>query len=213
MHIHAPFIASTVVAAMLTATSLAGAAIPAKKTTQQLGVLQQAGVGSEHGYARAGVLELGGFGNVTLAETFTSIGCSPTVGWFIFDNLEISAITTVNFVSQETVVVDANGVTVVDDVDSTVLLLLVEPSYHLKLTPVMYGFLGIGAGLASQEPGAGAGFAVAPRFGLNLLIGRSGIFTPALVAVYQTAEARDTPQGSSGVSGTFGLSAGFTVMW
>ena len=42
--------------------------------TQTLSILKQAGVGSEHEYARAGVLELGGFGNVTLADSFTSIG-------------------------------------------------------------------------------------------------------------------------------------------
>lgn len=212
MRIHALFIASALVSALLVAPPAQAAKKPAQ-TKNVLGILEQAGVGSEHGYARAGVLELGGFGNVTLGETFSSFGCSPVVGWFLFDRFEISLIMSLNFVRQETVRIDANGVTKIDDVDNTMLLVLAEPSYHFPLTPVMHAFVGVGAGLSHQTPGAGAGFAVAPRFGLNLLIGRSGIFTPALTAVYQTSSDVQTPQGNSGVSGTFGMTAGFTVMW
>jgi len=181
--------------------------------TQSLSILKQAGVGSEHGYGRAGVLELGGFGNVTLADSFTSIGCSPVAGWFIFNGVELSVITGVNFISQDQVSLNASGAQVIEDVNSLQMLFLVEPSYHFKLTDVMWAFLGVGAGVANQDPGAGVGFAVAPRFGLNVMIGRSGIFTPAMTAVYQTTSGVQTPQGSADVSGTFGMTAGFTVMW
>jgi len=212
--LHAARLAALFAAAALALAARAAHAQEASKTgSKGLTVHEQAGVGSEHSYARAGVLELGGFGNVTLGDSFTSIGCSPTIGWFIFDGVEISAITSVNFVSQKTVTFNSSGAQVIEDADSLVLLFLAEPSYHFRLTPVMYGFVGVGAGVADQDPGAGTGFAVAPRFGLNVLIGRSGIFTPAMMAVYQTTEAVQTPQGSSGVSGTFGMTAGFTVMW
>jgi hypothetical protein len=224
MRIHAPLAnfrsarkarlaAPALTAALALATSAAEAETASKASAKGLAIVEQAGVGSEHSYARAGVLELGGFGNVSIADSYTSVGCSPTLGWFILDGLEISVITSVNFIRQETVTFNASGAKVIEDADTLVLLFLAEPSYHFRLTPVMWGFAGVGVGLADQNPGAGTGFAVAPRFGINVMIGRSGIFTPAMMAVYQTTEAGEDNQGSSGVSGTFGLTAGFTVMW
>src|SRR4051812_29109265 len=88
-------------------------------------VVEQAGVGSEegYGYARAGVLELGGFANLTAAKGYTSIGLNPTVGWFFLNNFEVSAIIGLNYVAQT---IDVNGKAV--DATSTTVLALFEPS-------------------------------------------------------------------------------------
>jgi len=179
------------------------------------GVTEQAGIGGTQAYGRAGVLELGGFANFTFAQDFTSIGFAPTIGYFFVDNLQLSAIIGINHVSQTTAD-PASGEEI--DGSATQMLLLAEPSLHIPFSQVVYGFLGLGLGLASesQSPGegAGAGFAIAPRLGVNVMVGRSGIFTPAIQGVYQTTEAIRTPQGAVvAVKSTFGLQAGYTVMW
>ena len=129
--------------------------------------------------------------------------------------MEISAILGVAH-SKTTVEVPTGtaGGTKEEDITSTVVNLLVEPSYHLAFTNSVYGFLGVGVGLAYRNGGVGTGFAVAPRLGMNVMVGRSGIFTPAITAVYQTTDAVSTPNGTVvSVSGTLGLQAGYTVMW
>jgi hypothetical protein len=174
------------------------------------GVTEQAGIGGTQAYARAGVLELGGFANLMSAKDYLSIGFNPTIGYFFMDNVEISAIIGVSYSSQKAL----DGETV----KQTIITALAEPSLHIPFTQSLYGFVGVGFGLASQSsspgPDAGAGFAIAPRLGLNVMVGRSGIFTPALQGIYQTTEAVSTPQGSVvAVKSSFGLQAGYTVMW
>lgn len=178
-------------------------------TVAATGVTEQAGIGGTQAYARAGVLELGGFANLTSAKDYFSLGFSPSVGYFFIDNVEISALIGVNYVKQ----------TVGDTkVRQTLVMALAEPSFHIPFSQSVYGFLGVGFGLASQSsnagPDTGAGFALAPRLGVNVMVGRSGIFTPALQGLYQTTEAVTTPQGAVvAVKSSFGLQAGYTVMW
>jgi len=178
-------------------------------TVAATGVTEQAGIGGTQAYARAGVLELGGFANLTSAKDYLSIGFNPTIGYFFMDNVEISAIVGVSYAKQT--VAGAS-------VKQTVVMALAEPSLHIPFTQSLYGFLGVGLGVASQSsspgPDAGAGFAIAPRLGLNIMVGRSGILTPALQGLYQTTEAVSTPQGAVvAVKSSFGLQAGYTVMW
>jgi len=183
-------------------------------TVAATGVTEQAGVGGTQAYARAGVLELGGFANLTSATDYLSIGFNPSIGYFFMDNFEISAIIGLSYTNQTINPVGAGST----EVSTTVLSLLAEPSFHVPFSQTLYGFLGVGFGLASQgvNPGtsSGAGFAIAPRLGLNIIVGRSGIFTPALQGVYQTTEAISTPQGAVvALKSSFGLQAGYTVMW
>jgi hypothetical protein len=173
------------------------------------GITEQAGIGGTQAYARAGVLELGGFANLTSAKDYLSIGFNPTIGYFFMDNVEISAIVGVNYARQKVA-----G----ESVHQTLVMVLAEPSLHIPFTQSLYGFLGVGFGLASQSsdpgPSAGTGFAIAPRLGLNIMVGRSGILTPALQGLYQTTEAVSTPQGTVvAVKSSFGFQAGYTVMW
>lgn len=166
------------------------------------GVVSQAGVGGVVGYGRAGVLELGGSAGFAFASDYRNINISPTIGWFLADNFEISAIASVANIKQG----DASS--------STLWSALLEPSYHLPFNRSVFGFLGLGAG-AAHVSGLGTGFAIAPRIGANLMVGRSGVLTPSLSYQYTTIS---TDMGDSDVTvvaltGALLLNVGYTAMW
>src|SRR5262249_26877266 len=96
-------------------------------------VIEQAGVGGTTGYGRAGVLELGGPAGFTAASDFKQANVTPSIGWFIADNLEVSGLLGLNYIS-------ANSQ------DATMFSAMVEPSYHLPFTRTAFGFLGLGMG-------------------------------------------------------------------
>lgn len=167
------------------------------------GVVSQAGIGGSTAYGRPGVVELGGSIGLTLAGDLTQFNISPSVGWFFTDNLQLSGIVGFNYSSTTTAGVSTSA---------SSLNVLVEPSYHLPLTQSLFAFLGVGVGLGYAD-GPGAGFALAPRLGMNIMVGRSGILTPALQFVYSTSQVINTPQGTLiGGSTSFGLNVGYTVM-
>jgi hypothetical protein len=164
------------------------------------GIVKQAGVGGVTAYGRAGVLELGGSAFVTKATDLTQVNFSPSVGWFFMDNLEISAILGVNYSR-------------VAGIGRTYVNALVEPSFHIPFSDQAFGFLGLGVGMAFAQ-GPGTGFALAPRVGANIMVGRSGILTPALNVAYTTHDVQTAPNGALlGVSVSYGLGLGYTVMW
>lgn len=177
---------------------------PPTPITAASGITEQAGIGGTQAYARAGVLELGGSAGLAVANSFVNVNISPSIGYFPINNLQVSAIVGFNYASAQ-----VGNVTT----STTYLTALVEPSLHIAFTDSLYGFAGVGAGL-SYIDGPGAGFAVAPRLGLNVLVGRSGILTPALNLVYATTDAVTTAQGTRvEVNTVFGLNVGYTVMW
>lgn len=172
----------------------------AKPDGADAGVTEQAGIGGTQAYGRPGVLELGGSFGINAASDYRSVNITPTLGWFFVDNMELSGLLSVNNI-------DAGGES------STLLSLLVEPSMHLPLNNAAFIFGGLGLGVQHAE-GPGTGFAVAPRLGMNLMVGRSGVFTPALTMTYSTTDAVQTSQGTLlAVSMSYGLNAGYTVMW
>lgn len=174
---------------------------PAAPSLPRGGLTEQAGVGGTQAYGRPGVLELGGSAGFTKASNFTSINFSPTIGWFFVDNLEISAIVRMSYIDTG------------DGPSSTYITLLAEPSYHLPVSDRVFVFAGIGAGLGYAK-GPGAGFAIAPRLGVNAMVGRSGILTPAFNFVYSTSDATTTSEGTLlAVSTSYGVNIGYTVMW
>lgn len=173
-------------------------------TTPSAGLIQQAGVGGETAFGRAGVLELGGSAAFAVAGELLTLRIAPSIGWFFMNNVELSGIVSLN-VAQTT----NNGVSNF----SSSLNILVEPSAHLPLSRVVFLFAGVGVGL-SYADGPGAGFALAPRLGADILIGRSGVFKPALTLVYSTSGVIETSQGTLLTASTsFGLNLGYTVMW
>jgi hypothetical protein len=168
-------------------------------------VVKQAGVGGQVGYGRAGVLELGGSAGFTAASDFTNVNLTPSIGWFVADNLQLSGRLSFTYVATE----DEAGMTE----DGSITTLLLEPSYHLPFNRSTFGFLGVGMG-GAYVSGPGMGFALAPRVGANLLVGRSGVLTPALSWQYTTHDTMDTPAGALlVVSSAVMANVGYTVMW
>lgn len=164
------------------------------------GFVEQAGVGGQVGYARAGVLELGGAAGFTAGGGMTQINVAPSIGWFVTDNLELTGIFDIAYASTETE-------------DGTLVTLLAEPSYHLPFNRTMFGFFGLGVG-TSYVQGPGMAFAMAPRLGGNFLVGRSGILTPSVSWQYNTHDTMDTSQGVLlQVSSAIRANVGYTVMW
>lgn len=174
------------------------------------GVVEQAGVGGVTAYGRTGVLELGGNLSFTHATDNTFFTMSPSLGWFFMDNVEVSALFNLTYFKSDTPNPTGTGSV---STDGTIFTFLLEPSLHIPFTQTMFGMAGVGLG-ASYIDGPGAGFAVAPRLGVNFLVGRSGILTPAFVITYATNDAISTPQGTVvAVNASYGLQIGYTVMW
>jgi hypothetical protein len=149
-----------------------------------------AGVGSPIGYARESVIELGGTLALTHRSETTDFRLSPSIGYFIVDNLELTLF-------PELQLTDVSGET---DVRIAGTL---EPSYHVPLTEeTLFAFVGIGVGVSyAEDPGVDVFFR--PKVGMDVLIGRSGILKPA---IFLDIGANDGLTAG-------GLEAGFTVMW
>lgn len=170
-------------------------------------VVEQAGVGGAVGYGRAGVLELGGSAGLTLAQDIRALNFSPSVGWFLVDNFEISGILDVSHLKA-------------GESSATIWSALVEPSFHLPFNRSMFGFIGMGVG-ASYVSDLGAGMAVAPRIGMDFLVGRSGILRPSLSYQYTTHDAMasgSTEDGTADVtlvaiSSALRFNIGYSTMW
>lgn len=168
--------------------------------------VEQAGVGSTVGYGRAGVLELGGFFGLNAAQNVRDLNFSPQVGWFLVDNLELSAIASV-----------ANLKSGMDE--TTMWSALLEPSLHLPFNREIFGFVGMGVG-AAYISNLGTGLAVAPRIGMNMMIGRSGILSPSLTYEYTTHNTSATVNSNGtqdvtlvAISSALRVNVGYTVMW
>jgi len=173
---------------------------PAAVAMPMTGLIRQAGIGGLVAYGRRGVLELGGSASFAAASEFTELSFGPSAGFFITDNLEISLLTRLQYAKA-------------GDESRTMFSALVEPSYHVPLSRSLFVFAGIGMGVGYAE-GPGTGFAVAPRLGLNLMVGRSGILSPAAFFQYTTHDSIETPGGTAlQVSSVYGTQIAYTVMW
>jgi len=168
-------------------------------------VVEQAGVGGSTGYARAGVLELGGAAGLTMAQAIRAVNFSPSIGWFLVDNFELSAI------------LDVTNLKAGGD-SATLFSALLEPSFHLPFNRSMFGFIGMGVGAAYVSE-LGAGMAVQPRIGMEFLVGRSGILRPSLAYEYTTHDAMaSTEDGQTNVtlvaiSSALRFNVGYSAMW
>jgi hypothetical protein len=167
-------------------------------------VVQQAGVGGQVGYGRAGVLELGGSAGLTASRNFTRANVTPSIGWFLADNFELSGLVSFTYVST-----DEGG----EGSTASMTTALLEPSYHLPFSRTSFGFVGVGMG-GAYVPGPGLGVALAPRLGAHVLVGRSGVLTPSVSWQYNTHDAMEVPQGVAvAVTTAATANVGYTVMW
>jgi len=166
------------------------------------GLVEQAGVGGNVGYGRAGVLELGGAAGFSSGGGFTQVNVAPSLGWFVADNLELTGMLDLAHAETD----NGNG-------DGTIVTGLIEPSYHLPFDRTKFAFLGVGVG-AAYVKGPGMGLAMSPRLGGNFLIGRSGVLTPSISWQYTTHDTEDTQMGTLlVVSSQVRANIGYTVMW
>jgi hypothetical protein len=169
-------------------------------------VVEQAGVGSTVGYGRAGVLELGGSAGLTIAQDIRALNFSPSIGWFLTDNFELSGI------------LDVANLKAGSE-SATIWSALAEPSFHLPFNRSMFGFVGMGVGAAYVSE-LGTGLAVAPRVGMDFLVGRSGILRPSLSYQYTTHDSMSTTDNNGNtnvtlvaVSSALRFNIGYSTMW
>ncbi len=99
----------------------------------------QAGVGGNTSYAAAGVTELGGSIGATSAENYLEFRFAPTVGYFVKDNIQVSAIGLWQHVN------------VKGSPAKNVGSILLEPSLHMPFDNYKFGFLGVGFGGIFQD--------------------------------------------------------------
>jgi hypothetical protein len=174
--------------------------VPGMGDMPSTGMLEQAGTGGEIAFADAGVIELGGGGNMELSSAGTFIGLRPFIGWFIMNNIELTGIAEVAFVDPDV------------GPSSTTLGLFVEPSFHMPFNNRVLGFVGLGLGF-QYDSVADAGLALRPRLGVDILVGRSGIFRPALEMTWSTTDVVSrSGQTLVGVSTSFGVGFSYSVM-
>jgi hypothetical protein len=156
----------------------------------------------ENDYGREGVLEFGGSLGVGWSRDLFSVSLSPTVGWFVRDRIELSVLIGIEYANARL----SDGTR---DSTSTGSVLF-EPSYHLPVSDVLLVFAGLGAGVAYN--GSHPAFDLAPRVGLNIDVGRSGVFTPAIsVPILLGKEQGGTADDPSSVLVGLQFQAGFTT--
>ena len=168
---------------------------------EEMHLIEQAGVGSEVAYGRSGVLELGGAFNFNGIGSQSSLSLTPSIGWFVVDNVELSALVRVTNSTQ------ASGSR------ATSVTALFEPSVHLPFTDGAFVFAGLGVGGAYLN-GVGGGIAVEPRIGADVMIGRSGVLKPS-VGYNLTSTSAQTVKGGTLLAFDGGATAniGYSVMW
>jgi hypothetical protein len=152
-------------------------------------------------YGHAGQFELGGAFGVTVASDVRDLSGALSFGRFVADHLKLSATASVAHLQA-----GARS--------ATLWSLLVEPSYHLRLDHRTFGVLCMGVG-AAYEHQLGTGFAVAPRIGVNFLVGNRGVVTPALAYEYVTHRALNGAEdlAVAAVTGALRIQLGYATTW
>lgn len=150
-------------------------------------------------YAESQVLELGGAVSFTSSPSLTQIAVLPSFGWFFVDYVQLSVLPGVQYAKTH------------DTGWHGRFSLLAEPSFHIPVVGPLFVFFGAGmGGVYDQE--TGGGLAVAPRAGINLLIGGSGVLTGAYSYVY-TANERPAAGETDPHTRAHTLQFGFSVAW
>jgi hypothetical protein len=167
-----------------------------------------AGVGSKIAYSEVGVAEAGGSLSFSTSQGTIAFSADPTIGYFLFDNVVLSGTVGIRHISLE-------------GENSNVFSLVAEPSLHFPINDGLFWFGGIGLGAAltdTSQTDSNVGFAFAPRTGIQILLGRSGLLNlgARYSAVFSNVDATVTPAGGETVVAfvnTFDIQAGYTVMF
>jgi hypothetical protein len=157
-------------------------------------------------YARQGVREIGAAAGLALAQDIRAVNFSPSIGWFLMDSFQLSAILDVTNLKAGAA-------------SATMWSALAEPSFHFMVNQSVFGFFGLGIGAAWVNQ-LGTAMAVAPHLGLDVMVGKTGILRPSLSYEYTTHDAMGTvnAQGETDVtlvaiSNALRFNIGYSRMW
>jgi hypothetical protein len=156
-------------------------------------------------YGDAGLLRAGGSLGLMVSPDFRNVNLSPSIGWFLADDVELSGIVSLSNIKA-------------GSESATVWAVMIEPSYHLPLGPTTWGFAGLGFG-AAYESDLGAGIAVEPRIGASFLLGKAGALTPSLSYQYTTHNTAGMSLGEmrdvalTAASNALRINLGYVTMW
>ncbi|MCB9602118.1 MAG: hypothetical protein H6724_02255 [Sandaracinus sp.] len=150
---------------------------PLQRRELEVDVIEQAGVGGPVAYASGGVLEVGGMGSLAFGEEFWQLRMAPFVGWFIADGFEL------------TYLHEVSGARIAGE-NRVATSMYLEPSGHVRVTDRLLAFAGVAPGVLYN--GDDWGFTIRTRAGVDVLVGRSGIFRPALTFTWATRDLYGT---------------------
>jgi hypothetical protein len=154
----------------------------------------------EDGYGHAGTIAVGVAAGATLASDVRDVSVTPRIGWFVAERFEVAA--TASLARLDTGAQAA-----------TLWSMLAEPAYHLAVADRTFAVLGMGVGAAYVHE-LGTGLAVAPRVGLEFVVGRALVITPALAYTYVAHRALDAGDVAvAGVTGALRLQLGVAATW
>lgn len=203
----APAPAAPAAAAAPVATQTTAAAAATQQTPQPISIYTQENKGAAPTYAQQGVMEFGVSAGLSLAQDIRALNIAPSLGWFMSDSFEMSAIA------------DLTNIKAGSE-SATLYSGLVEPSFHVAMSGNnVFGFVGMGVGGAYVRELGGA-LAVAPRLGMDVRLGHAGILRPSLAYEYTTHDAMGAvdSKGNSnvaliGVSSALRFNIGYSAMW
>lgn len=188
--IHRALPLATCLVAMGT-TTLAQAA-PVAETTRDEGTDESEG---RPAYGQKGAVELGGSLGMNWTNDSFALDVSPTVGYFLLDRVELSALLRISYEDQE----DDNGQR--ESVKSGAFV--IEPSYHLPVREEVFVLAGLGFGVGHDDEDFDLEFI--PRVGLNVGIDLVGVVTPSLKMPILI--------DNDGTSAGLGFEVGYSVVW
>jgi len=161
-------------------------------------VIEQAGVGGPTAFGSAGVLEVGGSGALLISEHFVAARFAPTAGLFIYDGVQLSYMHELYGTST-------------DVADSFATTMIVDVSLHVPLGDRLLGFIGAGPGVLYRD--AQIGFGGKARAGIDVLIGRSGLFRPALFMTAMSIPLIDLQGHPTSSHWHSGMEIGYAVLF
>lgn len=122
----------------------------------------------------------------------------PTIGWFIYDGIQLAYRH------------DIYGGTATRGI-GVATLAVIDVSVHLRMNDRLLGFAGVGPGFSYNGETAGVGGK--GRLGLDVLIGRSGLFRPAACFTATSNPLLDLRGTPSSHNWNFGLELEYAALF
>lgn len=152
-------------------------------------------------HTQRGTTDLGVALGLFVADGVHDVAATVSAGRFVADQLALAASVTAS-------------TTRADGRTATLWAGLAEPSYHLELDTKTFGVLGMAVGAAYQSE-LGTSLAIAPRVGLEIVLGEHHVIAPMLAyqyIAYSAREARDDA-ALTALTSTLRFQLGYSVRW